>query len=219
MHQHRNLILKTIKEIPASLRASLELVFDQTEGCISFEEATLLYCLASLVRHGCIVEVGSYRGRSTVFLGRGSLDGSQVPVYAIDPHKNFVGILGGVFGPQDRSAFYRAMLDNECSEITSLINLSSENFTSMWKESVALLWIDGDHSYEGVKRDFESWRGHLSPDAIIAFDDAADPQLGPWQLINELKQCDDFLEIITVGKISVLCKKSGKMKAVQSDAI
>ena len=71
-----------------------------------------------------------------MFVGRGSLDAANVPVYAIDPHKNFIGVLGGVFGPKDRTAFYRAMLDNECSEIVSLINLSSEYFSSSWNEQI-----------------------------------------------------------------------------------
>ena len=58
----------------------LKSCFDRTEGMVSFDEAVLLYYLAREVRSGCIVEVGSYRGRSSVFLGRGSLDGANVPV-------------------------------------------------------------------------------------------------------------------------------------------
>jgi hypothetical protein len=128
--------------------------FDKTEGMVSFEEAALLYCLAKEVDTGCVIEVGSYRGRSTVFLARGSMAGSSVPVFAVDPHKAFIGVLGGVFGPSDRTAFYETMLKNECSEIVSLINLSSEQFSGSWTAVISLLWIDGDHSYEGVKRDF-----------------------------------------------------------------
>ncbi len=47
----------------------------KTQGYINFAEAELLYRLAFGARDGCIVEVGSYRGRSTVALARGSLDG------------------------------------------------------------------------------------------------------------------------------------------------
>jgi MMP 1-O-methyltransferase len=184
--------------------AALRSRFDSTEGMVSFEEAVLLYRLASEVSIGCIVEVGAYRGRSSVFLGRGSLEGANVPVYAVDPHKNFVGVLGGVFGPKDRTAFYRAMLDNDCSEIVSLINLSSECFAQSWSEPISLLWIDGDHSYEGVKRDFECWLPHLQTDATIAFDDATDPALGPRKLIDELTAATSFDEVLNVGKVAVL---------------
>jgi hypothetical protein len=59
------------------------------------------------VRDGCIVEVGSYRGRPTAALALGSLSGFQVPVYAVDPQEEFKGIYGGQFGPEDRGAFFR----------------------------------------------------------------------------------------------------------------
>jgi predicted O-methyltransferase YrrM len=61
----------------------------------SFEEATLLYNLAIELKHGCIVEVGSHRGRSTVALGSASLDAHGFPVYAIEPHEKFREVLGG----------------------------------------------------------------------------------------------------------------------------
>ena len=184
----------------------LKLCLERTEGMVSFDEAMLLYYLARGVKSGCVIEVGSYRGRSSVFLGKGSLDGAGVPVYAIDPHRQFVGVLGGVFGPKDRTAFYRAMLENECSEIVSLINLSSEQFAHTWREPISLLWIDGDHSYDGVKRDFDCWAPGLQPNAKIAFDDATDPALGPRKLIDELIASKRFKEIMNVGKIVVLCK-------------
>lgn len=192
---------KYFESLSKSTLNVLKLCFDHTESMITLNEGVLLYCLAKEIKTGCIVEVGSYRGGSTVFLGRGSLDGAQVPVYAIDPHKNFIGVLGGVFGPKDRTAFYHAMLEHGCSEIVSLINLNSEYFAVKWEEPVALLWIDGDHRYESVKRDFELWMPHLEPGAIIVFDDATDPNLGPRTLINEITISNNFEEIMSVGKI------------------
>lgn len=182
----------------------LQLCYDRTEGMVSFDEAMLLYNLAKDVKSGCIVEVGTYRGRSSVFLGKGSLDGAGVPVYAIDPHQRFEGVLGGVFGPKDRTAFFRAMLVNECSEIVALINLSSEQFAHAWRDPISLLWIDGDHSYDGVKRDFECWLPNLQSNAMIAFDDATDPDLGPRKLIDELIASGKFSEVNNIGKIVVL---------------
>jgi predicted O-methyltransferase YrrM len=200
---------KYFKSLSAEKLAVIKSCFERTEGMVNFDEAVLLYCLASEVSSGCIVEVGSYRGRSSVFLGRGSLDGANVPVYAIDPHKSFIGVLGGVFGPKDRTTFYRAMLDHGCSEIVSLINLSSEFFSSSWIEPISLLWIDGDHSYEGVKMDFECWLPHLQVNASIAFDDATDPNLGPLKLIEELTVSKQFERVVSVGKVVVIqqCKK------------
>src|SRR3954465_7859897 len=185
---------------------SLRQLFKLTQGMTSFEEVSLLYELARKARKGCIVEVGSYRGRSTVALGRGSMDGNRVPVFAIDPHEEFRGVLGGQFGPEDRGAFFRAMLDTACYQVVRLGNLSSEVVAAQWTKPVGLLWIDGDHSYEGVKRDFSCWSPHLTDDETVAFDDATDPTIGPHKMIAELLQSGLFQKTETVNKIAVLKK-------------
>lgn len=184
----------------------LKFFFDQTEGMINFEEGLLLYELAKQAKGECIVEVGAYRGRSSVMLGRGSLDGSHLPVYTIEPHEPFTGILGGAFGPPDRGAFYQAMLDTSCFHSVHLVNLSSELVTPNWNKKVGLLWIDGDHAYEGVKRDFECWRPHLTPDALIAFDDSTNPEIGPARLIAELLESGQFVKKQVVRNVTVLAQ-------------
>jgi len=176
----------------------------RTEGFTSFEEVMLLYDLAREVRSGCIVEVGAYRGRSTVALGRGSLDGHRAPVFSIEPHQAFTGVLGGRFGPADAGAFHRAMLETGCYHVVRLVSLSSEQVTPGWHQQVALLWIDGDHRYEGVRRDFDSWRPYLIPGATIVFDDASDPAIGPYRLIVELLAAGGYKKVREFGKIVVL---------------
>ena len=178
--------------------------YQKTEGGISLKEFKFLYELAKKVTEHSIVEVGSYRGRSTVALGRGSIDGSKVPVFAIEPHEAFRGILGGKFGPQDRGVFYSAMLDTDCYNVVRLINLSSENVAPLWQTKVALLWIDGDHSYQGVKRDFEYWEKHLVNSGSVVFDDSLNPNIGPYQLIEELISQGKLEKVNLVGKVTHL---------------
>jgi hypothetical protein len=150
------------------------------EGMIGDQEAALLTRLASEVEEGCIVEIGSYRGMSTMALAKGA----RVPVYAIEPHEHFQGVLGGMFGPADRRAFFENMLRAGVVEQVRLVNLSSEVVTPGWQLPVGLLWIDGDHRYAAVRRDFECWEPHLR--GKVAFHDAIQPTLGPAQLISEL---------------------------------
>lgn len=180
--------------------------FNDTEGMISYEEAKLLYDLAREIKTGCIVEVGSYRGRSTVALGRGSIEGHKVPVFAVDPHENFNDGIGINFGPPDRAAFFKTMLDSDCYHVVRLINLSSEIVAPNWQQTIGLLWIDGDHSYEAVKRDFHCWLPHLAPNAIIAFHDSTNPKLGPWKLITEVTENNRFQVVAQVGLITVINK-------------
>ena len=156
------------------------------KGWLTKDAAVLLYELARRVTRGCIVEVGSYRGRSTVTLARGAAAGHGARVYAVEPHEPFVGVLGGEFGPEDRAAFFRNMVRTNAYEQVRLLNTSSEVLSPGWKEPVALLWLDGDHAYEGVRRDFDSWEHHLLPECDVVLDDADDPQLGPHRLVAEL---------------------------------
>jgi hypothetical protein len=143
-------------------------------------EQELLTRLAGEVDEGCIVEVGSWRGMSTIALA----NGARVPVYAIEPHEEFTGVLGGMFGPDDRRAFFENLLEAGVVEKVRLVNLSSEVVAPGWELPVGLLWIDGDHRYEGVKRDFTSWEPHLR--GKVAFHDAIQEKLGPFRLIEEL---------------------------------
>jgi hypothetical protein len=164
-------------------------------------EAALLTRLASEVEEGCIVEVGSYRGMSTIALAKGA----RVPVYAIEPHEDFTGILGGTFGPDDRRAFFENLLRAGVVEQVRLVNLSSEVVTPAWQLPVGLLWIDGDHRYEAVRRDFVCWEPHLR--GKVAFHDAIQQKLGPARLIDELL-ADGFELVEHVQGTKVLQRSS-----------
>src|SRR5688500_180349 len=61
---------------------------EKVHGWLTADEGDLLFRLARNVtaRMGVIVEIGSWKGKSTIFLARGSLAGSRVRVYAVDPH-------------------------------------------------------------------------------------------------------------------------------------
>jgi MMP 1-O-methyltransferase len=173
------------------------------KGWLSRDAALLLYRLASQAAEGCIVEVGSYRGRSTVVLARGAEHGPGARVYAVEPHEPFVGPRGGQFGPEDRAAFFRNMVRTGAYRTVRLLNTSSEIVAPGWTEPVALLWLDGDHSYEGVRRDFDAWAPHLVPDCDLVLDDTDDPRLGPQQLVEELA-AEGWFEVERVDRVAHL---------------
>ena len=65
------------------------------------------------------------------------------------------------------------------------------------EKNVGLLWLDGDHSYEGVRGDFDAWLPWLVTDGVVALHDV--DALGVKQLLDELRQ-DARLEFVdTVG--------------------
>lgn len=182
---------------------------DSVEGYLTLDEAALLYTLAAdISRDQCIIEVGSYRGRSTVALALGVRAGATAPVYAIDPHETFTGPLGGTFGHDDRAAFFANLLQTGLTAHVRLINLSSEIVAPGRKRPVGLLWIDGDHRYEAVRRDFTVWEPHLVPDGLVAFHDALDETLGPYRVIHELKASGRFIDVTAEGDVRVIATRT-----------
>ena len=53
-----------------------------------------------------------------------------------------------------------------------IIKGNSWKISKEWKRKIDVLFIDGDHSYEGVKKDFTSWEPHLVRGGYILFHDA-----------------------------------------------
>lgn len=175
-------------------------------GSTNNEEVALLYTLAKENVKGCIVEVGSAKGRSTVALALGSKHGGTAPVYAIEPHEYFNGVLGGKFTPENRGIFFTSLLQTQTADIVRLVNLSSEIVTPGWKQAVGMIFVDGDHSYDGVKRDYDCWLPHVVPGGTLIFHDSTDATIGPYRVINEAL-AEGALEKITVVSRATVLKK------------
>ncbi|HEY7948394.1 MAG TPA: class I SAM-dependent methyltransferase [Acidimicrobiales bacterium] len=184
-----------IARTPRHLRPAM-----RQSGMVSIPEAVLLHDLARDVADGVIVEVGCYRGRSTVALSLGARSGRQARIFSLDPHETYTGVNGGNFGPADRGAFFSSMLRTGCYQNVRLINLSSEEVTPGWRHPVGLLWLDGDHSAAGVRRDLAVWRPHLLPGAVVAFDDSRDETSGPGTVIAEE---------VAAGRLQFLARTEG----------
>lgn len=81
-------------------------VFFGVEGQIALSVCQLLYRLAAKARGGAIIEIGSFLGLSTICLATGARSSPERPmVYAIEPHKLFVGELGYRFVPENKQYF------------------------------------------------------------------------------------------------------------------
>lgn len=147
-------------------------VIGATDGWISMYEAEVLFALAELVPPGqAIVEIGSYKGRSTITMAAAAPTG--VPIYAVDPHTGDRTQVdaGQVVDTWDE---FRANLSR--AKLTSVIPVrlrSVEAAASYDGPDVAMLFIDGWHSTDAVIADFESWQPYLAGTATIVFDDRA----------------------------------------------
>lgn len=152
----------------------------QLAGLISPEVGETLANLAAAVpADQAVVEVGSFKGKSTCYLAAGAKDGHGARVWAVDPW-DLKGNVTGRFGfaePTTREAFdaqIRAM--RFATRITPLQGFSTDVAASWDGPRIGLLFIDGDHAAASVRSDFEAWRPHLAYNAIVVFDDLDTPK-------------------------------------------
>jgi glycosyltransferase involved in cell wall biosynthesis len=178
-------------------------------GGISLEEGeTLSHCAEQCI--SCvIVEIGSFKGKSAVALAAGQARGRFAKdglVYCIDPHLPFQGLYGGVFGPKDRRDFYSIMLETGFCERVCLVNLPSVVASKGWQQPIGLLFVDGDHTLEGVSSDVAAWEPHLQVGGTLILDDALDPAAGPQQVVDDLLESNRFEPHAQFGKMIALRK-------------
>ncbi len=144
-----------MSDIPEQVHSLTEAV----EGWLTREEGELLYRLARrCTGRGVIVEIGSYKGRSTIWLAKGAQAGAGVPVYAIDPH---TGSEEHQAGTGEAVWTYDEFLTNlrraGVEQIVLPVLAESQQAARTFDQPIELLFIDGDHRYEAVRADFNLW--------------------------------------------------------------
>lgn len=143
---------------------------DSLQGQLAIEESRFLRRAASGRR--VIVEIGSYRGKSAAMLALGSAPDGRVT--AIDPHLRSEGAGTTAYGDEDERVFHETMARVGISDrVTHVVETSAAARPGWGDTPIDLLWIDGDHSYEGVRRDLEDWAGLVKPGGLLACHDYA----------------------------------------------
>ena len=154
--------------------ARLRALIADIPGWLTDEEGEALYDLASrCTGRGVIVEIGSWKGKSTTCLGLGSRAGSNVPIYAVDPHADYR------FG-EFKANIERAGIADLVTPIPSLSQAAAPDF----HEPVELLFVDGSHEYDDVKADFDQWVPKLVDGGVLAVHDTTLWE-GPKRVVEE----------------------------------
>lgn len=180
------------------------LTFDELaelDGLIGRDVGELLYGYAGAVAFDhAIVELGSYRGKSTCYLATGSKEGGGARVYAVDAwseevsawRKSVLSELPSPLFDDFLSQISKADVEEIVTPIRSLTALAAEGYTG---EPVALLYIDGDHHQEAALADFRAWRRHLTDDAVIIFDDyGVTKNIGVTEAVTILRKSGEFAD-------------------------
>ncbi len=137
----------------------------------SAAEGAALARLAAGARR--VVELGVYEGSSAVVLCRAL--GAEGELHLVDP---FIDATGWALRPGARAsatatrlAVRRAAL-GDGPKVRWYLERSQDVGRSWSGASVDLVFIDGDHSPEGCREDWEAWQHHVSSAGAVAFHDA-----------------------------------------------
>lgn len=180
---------------------------DTVEGWLTDCEGEVLYKVAKNCKgEGVIVEIGSWKGKSTIWIGWGSKNGNRVSVFAIDPHTGFPehhekGIKIWTF-EEFKNNIKSAQLD----DIVIPIVKTSEEAASTFDKPVEFIFIDGLHEYEYVKLDFDLWFPKLVNGGIIAFHDTIIRD-GPKKVVKDaILKTKHFKNVRFVDTITIMQK-------------
>ncbi|MEM1166842.1 MAG: class I SAM-dependent methyltransferase [Planctomycetota bacterium] len=134
------------------------------DGALSIREAAFLHTVARGRR--TIVEIGSYRGKSTVIM---ALAEPNARITAIDPHTH-----EHTPKPEadNHAIFHRTLLAHGVADRIEHWRRGSRGAAADWDgPPIDLVFVDGDHTYEGAKGDLAEWSPLVAPGGVVAAHD------------------------------------------------
>ena len=189
----------------------------ENEGDALHEAAMLA---ADSVPTSPFVEVGSYCGRSTVWLG-GAARATGRTLFAVDHHfgseENQPGwewhdetLVDPRTGRMDTLPFFRATIIDAglASSVVTVVG-DSPTIARNWTTPLAFLFIDGGHGVEPATLDYELWTPHVAANGILAihdvFPDPADGGRPPYENIYlPAVRSGRFEDVSAEGSLRVL---------------
>jgi len=172
------------------------------EGWLSDHEALFLYHAARMVQApGEIVEIGSWKGKSTVCLASGlSASGKSAFVWAVDPHEGIL-VAGKKKGVSTLSIFNRNIRGAGLTRFVKPVVSTSQRAVRHWSKPISFLFIDGLHDYIHTKQDYLLWKKYVVSGGVIAFHDGFCGIPGVWKAIDEQFFQSNLVDIGTVSSV------------------
>jgi MMP 1-O-methyltransferase len=183
----------------------------------SAEGVALYQAAAYYARVGPVLEIGSYQGKSTLYLAAGAREHKQA-VVTVDHHRGseehqpgweyhdpgLVDKTGRIDTlPGLRETLHKAGLEDDVVVVVA----RSQLLATVWNQPLGLLFIDGGHTEEQAQADYESWSRHVASTGGLAihdvFPDPADGGQAPYHVYQRAIK-DGFAEKRQEGSLRIL---------------
>jgi MMP 1-O-methyltransferase len=207
--------------LPAPLLAAAR----SARGFMPDDEGLFLHAhAAAAAAQGPLLEVGSYCGKSTIYLGAAALTTGST-VFAVDHHRgseeNQAGwehhdptLVDPEVGLMDTLPFFRRTIhDAGLEDIVVAVVGGSRTVGHHWRTPLALLFIDGGHGEQPAHTDYEVWAPWVASQGLLmihdVFPDPADGGRPPYEIYLRALG-DGFSEVGACGSMRALRRISGR---------
>jgi predicted O-methyltransferase YrrM len=166
---------RNVEQWPADVRGFEDLAFlfssnqlNHGVASLQVDEAALLFRLARDAQSGPFAEIGRFKGGSTLIFAAALPPGAEL--WSYDLH---VALRADMPGAELDAELGGALERFGLAEKVHLVVADSRTVDPP-PEPLELLFIDGDHSYEGAKADFTRWSAFVRAGGHVLFHDAVD---------------------------------------------
>jgi predicted O-methyltransferase YrrM len=196
------------------------------KGFMPEDEGLLLHRVArERLPHGPVLEVGSYCGKSAIYLGAAAREVGGT-VFTVDHHRgseeNQAGwehhdatLVDDELGLMDTLPVFRATLARAGLEdqVVAVVGKST-TVSALWRTPLSMLFIDGGHAEVHAQNDYTGWATWLMRDGLLVIHDVfADPAEGgqpPYHVFLRALASGDFEEVEELGSMRVLRRRAGE---------
>jgi predicted O-methyltransferase YrrM len=195
------------------------------KGFMPADEGLLLHRLArERLPLGPVLEVGTYCGKSAIYLGAAAREVGGT-VVTVDHHRgseeNQAGwehhdpsLVDGDLGVMDTLPSFRATMARAGLEdrVVAVVGRST-TVSALWRTPLSMLFIDGGHAEEHAQSDYSGWAPWLEPGGLLVihdvFPDPADGGQPPYHVFLRALASGAFTEVEALGSMRVLRRTAG----------
>jgi predicted O-methyltransferase YrrM len=194
-------------------------------GFMPDDEGLALHRLArERLPHGPVLEVGTYCGKSAVYLGAAARAVGGV-VFTVDHHRGSeenqpgwehhdASLVDARTGRMDTLPHFRRTLEEAgLEDVVVAVVGDSATVATWWRTPLSLLFVDGGHGERPAHADYDGWARWVMPQGLLAihdvFPDPADGGRPPYDVFLRALASGAFEEHEAVGSLRVLRRMSG----------